>query len=408
MEVDLNVSDSNLTDEFNSTVDTNKTIEYCDENSIIDDNQTATQTSNIAYNSLTDKVEKIERVIKISQVNLTVLEETMPKILSTCEGIELNTTCLFEEGELFVPMDNRTRKEISSIIDENNITFPDINESGLSLGEVTYKKYNDDILYEYGLSHEMSAKESNCSKKEQYIFKWSDNNQDTLTQYSYEDNITLSNVSIHYLKGEEEKELMHVTFTNNNIILGKKEIMNLTLVKKGGDENGSYSITSNSIEEFKDGNETNTSRFSSNGDISEESTLLLFSGTISTENNSTDKETTTTLQDNRVRCNTENSDESDIELYELNVTEANLTNGEYLIFEPDTVIKELSSLEIYEQSIGSFTVDEDKIQGSIHGDAYDEVLNDLIIIRLKESQESTDIFEIINKEERPNLKIIKY
>ena len=403
---DLNntASDNNQTNESNSTTtESNNTAEYCDENRGVDDNK----TDNVAYDSLKDKVAKIERVVKISQVNLTVLEKTMPQILITCEGIDFNTTCLFEEGNLSVVMDNETRVQLSSTIDENNITFPDINESGVSLGEVIYRKYNDDTIYEYGLSHEMSAKETNNTKKELYTFKWSDNKKDTLTQYSYEDNITSSNVSIHYLTGEDDKELMHVTFINNSIILGKKETMNLTLVKKG-DENGSFSITSNSIEEFKDGNETNTSRFSSNGDISEDSSLLLFSGSVSSENNATEEERTTTLQDNRIRCNVKDEEDSNIELYELNITDGNLENGEYLLFPPDTIVKELTSLEIYEESIGSFTVDDNKTQGGIRGDSYEDILNELIIIKLLESQELINMFKIVDKEDRPDLKIIKY
>jgi hypothetical protein len=400
--------DTNQTEESNSTIsEDNSTVVYCDDNRTQESNETIKNQDNIAYNSLKDKVEKIERVIKISQVNLTVLEESMPQILSTCDGIDFNTSCLFEEATLSVAMDNETRVQISSIINEGNITFPDINESGVSLGEVIYKKYSDDTLYQYGLSHEMSSKENNSSKKELYTFKWSNNSEDTLTQYSYEDNATLSKVDIHYLTGEDKKELMHVTFINNDILLRKKEIMNLTLVKKG-DENGSYSITSNSIEEFKDGNETNTSRFSSNGDISEDSSLLLFSGSVSSENNTTEEETTTTLQDNRVRCNPENSEELNIELYELNVTGGSLENGEYLIFPPDTVVTELSALEIYEKSIGSFTVNGDEIQGGIHGDSYEDLLDKLIIIRLTESQELTDMFKIVDIEDRPDLKLIKY
>ena len=400
----VTISDTNQTEESNTTInENNQTVTYCDE-TVDEENQ----TNNIAYDNLTDKIEKIERVIKISQVNLTVLEKTMPKIMTTCSNIDFNITCPpFKEGELSVVMDNETRVQVSSIIDENNITFPDINESGVSLGEVIYKRYSDDTLYQFGLSHEMSAKETNSSKKELYLFKWSNSNEDTLTQYSYEDNITISRVSIHYLTGEDEKELMHVTFLENNTLLGKKEIMNLTLVKKG-DENGSFTITSNSIEEFRDGNETNTSRFSSNGDISKDSSLLLFSGSVSSENNITDEEMTKTIQDNRVRCNVPNDEESNIELYELNITDSSLENGEYLLFPPNTAVQELSSLEIYEDSIGSFTVDGDKIQGGIKGDSYEDILNSLIIIKLIDTQESTEMFNIVPNEQKPNLKIVKY
>ncbi|NEW61229.1 hypothetical protein GSY74_08030 [Sulfurovum sp. bin170] len=407
-------SENNQTVDSNTSAENNETVEYCDildSNETIENNQTSSEKENIAYDSLKDKIEKIERVIKISQVNLTVLEKAMPQILDNCGGIDFNTTCPFEENQLSVVMDNKTIVQISSIIEDNNITFPDINESGVSLGEVIYRKYSDDTLYQYGLEHNMSSKkledDTNSSKKEQYTFKWSDSSGDTLTQYSYEDNNTYSKVSIHYLLGEDDKELMHVTFEEDCTLLGKKETMNLTLVKRG-DENGSFSITSDSIEEFTDGNETNVSRFSSNGDISEDSSLLLFSGSVSSENNSTEVETTTVLEDNRVRCDAQNSEEPDIKLYELNITGANLENGEYLIFAPETVVEEMNSLEIYEQSIGSFRVDGDEIQGGLRGDSYENILDKLIIIRLIESQESTDMFKIVLNEDRPTLEIVKY
>ncbi|SFV57899.1 hypothetical protein MNB_SV-12-1141 [hydrothermal vent metagenome] len=411
---DSNTSvENNQTTDSNISVENNQTVEYCervDDNKTIENNQTNSEKENIAYNSLKDKIEKIERVIKISQVNLTVLEGAMPQILDNGENMDVNTTYLFEENQLTVVMDNRTRAELSSIIEDNNITFPDINDTGVSLGAVVYTKYSDDTLYQYGLDHNMSSKklenDTNSSKKEQYSFKWSDNSEDTLTQYSYEDNNTYSKVSIHYLLGEDKKELMHVAFEENSTLLGKKETMNLTLVKRG-DENGSFTITSDSIEEFKDGNDTNISRFSSNGDISDDSTLLLFAGSVSSENNSTEVETTTVREDNRVICNRNPNKEPDIKLYELNITGGNLEDGAYLIFPPETVVNELSSLEIYEQSIGSFRVDGDKAQGGLRGDSYEDILDKLIIIRLIESQESTDMFKIVVNEDKPTLEIVK-
>jgi len=411
-ESDNNSSEMNTSIvDSNSTLEDNETIQYCeasDNNETVESNQTEDNKNNIAYNDLIEKVGKIERVITISQLNLTVLEGAMVEILNSCSDIDFNTSCDFEEGSLLVIMDSSTISRLSLIVKDNNITFPDINDTTFYLGETSYIKYSEDSPYQYGLTHHMSSKKMetdiNNSKIEQYIFKWSENSSDTMTQYRYEDNETESKVSIHYLLGEDDKELMHVAFVKDSNLSGKKETINLTLVKKG-DENGSFSITSDSIEEFIDGNETNISKFSSNGDISDDSSLLLFSGQVSHEDNSTETQRTTVLDDNRVRCDTK---EPEITLYDLNITGGNLEDGEYLIFSQDTVLTELSSLEVYEHSIGSFTVNGDKIQGGLRGDSYEDILDSLIIIELLESQESTYMFRVIEEDKKPNLEIIKY
>jgi hypothetical protein len=409
----------------NITVENNQTIRYCEmieNNETQEGNQTVedNRTKNIAYEQLKDKVEKIEYIIKVAEVNLMVLERAMPEIFQHCDGMEFNTTCGFVENFFSVVMDNETIEQIAPVIAEHNLTFPEINGSRVQLGEVSYTHYDDNqSIYQYTLSHDMASTittiENNATKKEQYSFRWSDESEDVMTQYIYEDNETQSKVLIRYLLGEDGKELMNISCTEDNNLSGKKESMSLTLVKN--DENGSYSLVSNSIDELLLGDDINRSSFSSSAEISDESSLLLFSGTLSQESldsNETDKtiiKNSTVVQDNRIICGadrTEVSEEvSDIELYELNITGENLKDGAYLIFAPDTQLEEFDFLEIYELSIGSFTVYHDEIQGSLKEDTYKDMLDELIIVKITDSQESANMFEIVPLMEKPTLKIVK-
>jgi hypothetical protein len=411
--------------ENNQTVDAdeiNKTIEVVESNQTIENNITEHMENNIAYRILQDKVEKIERVINISRVNLVVLEEAMPEILDRCSNIDFNTTCFLGENDLEpIVMDNRTSSDLSLIINENNITFPDINNNTVSLGEVSYKKMDDNSSYQYTLSHNMSLKllEQNISspyyKRELYYLKWSDNNQDIVTQYIYEDNQTFSKVSIHYLSKEDEKEFMYVSFLKDSNISEEKESINLILTKDM-DENGSFTLVSNSIDESTEGNETNKSSFSSNVDISEESTLLQFSGTFlneqldSNESNETILKTSTVVEENGTISDLDENTTIDIEdistneLYELNITGGSIDDGQYLIFAPDNEIIQFTSLEIYELSIGSFTIYDDEIQGELHVSSYEDQLDELIIVKV---EESTGMFTIVKQTDRPILKIVE-
>jgi hypothetical protein len=400
-----------------------------EDNQTIENNQT-TSRERVGYEQLKKDIAEIEDVIKITKLNLVILEEVMPEVLDRCEGM---IACTFEDKALSFVMDNRTISKIEQIAD-NNRSFDELNGSKVFLGVIEFKKYDDSTKYSYGLTFHIDSEisfksndnllktvpffrlsdgevEDNKSIIEFQTLKWSEDNEDVITTYVYEDNQTSSNISIHYLTDSDGKRIMHIYDNHNSQTDGTKENMNLTLANKE-DNNSTFTLRTNSIEEFKDGNETNISSFSANAEISEDGALLLFSGKISDENSTAELGMTSEVAcENNESCDSNSSEpieEVDIELYELKITGGELENGSYLLLAPNTDIERLESIDIFDLSLGTFTIFEDKTQGELHDDSYENMLNKLIIVKIIESQESTDMFEIVSDDKKPNLKIVKY
>ncbi|MCH9739262.1 MAG: hypothetical protein K0U38_00255 [Epsilonproteobacteria bacterium] len=394
-------------------IDENSSLENSEttDNNQTDTNQSVTKTNDLGYEQLKEDISEVEDVVKIAQVNLVVLEKVMPEVLDRCEGM---LSCLFEEKALSIIMDNRTISSIATIVEDHNFTFMDVN-STISLGEVGFNKYDTNRSYQYELTLDMLAsgfKTKSDVLKEFQTFKWSDDSKDVVTSYIYEDNESTSSVSLHYLTNDDGKETMHVYDTEDNKTAGLKENTSLILSSEG-DENSSFNLTSNSILKHSIGDETNTSSFSSNVEISDDTSLLLFSGSISEE--SSDQEVASTSEiicDNNMSCDEKEDNLSvsieDIELYELSIVGGDLKEGDYILLAPNTNLEAVSLIDVFELSLGSFTVFEDKKQGALHSDAFLYMLNDLTIVYIDKALDTAELFEIVAKQDKPTLRIVKY
>jgi hypothetical protein len=229
-----------------------------------------------------------------------------------------------------------------------------------------------------------------------------------ITTYIYDNNITIVNVSIYYFINEFGKETMHIYNTNNKS--GHKENMNLTLANMKED-NETMLLQSNSIEQSFDGNETNISSFSSNGEVSDENGRLLFSSTLSndaSENNITN--VSEIVCENNNSCN-QNPEiiSSNIEFYELRITGGNLDDGSFVLLPPYTDINGLKLIDIFGLTLGTFTKSDGKYQGEIHNGSYNDMLNRLTIVKINKSVDfdSNNMFEVVNSEDRPNIEIVE-
>jgi len=234
-------------------------------------------------------------------------------------------------------------------------------------------------------------------------FKWSEDNKNVTTKYFYQDSNKTVDISIFYLVDEYGKETMHVV--NNNKDIKHQENMNLTL-SEDEDDNSTILLQSNSIEQFNDGNDTNISSFSANGEITDNSSTLLFAGT-SSNNNSTSEiscDTNSSSCDENISVDINNH----LELHELNITSGNLTDGSYILLPPYINIKDLKLIDIFKLTLGTFTVFEEKAQGEIHNNSYNDMINQLTIVKMNESQNSINMFEIISQEDKPTIKIVNY
>ena len=367
----------------------------------------------LGYLQLKKSIEKIDGVIDLVQVNLNILDKVMPEVQQRCEGM---IACVFQKDTLSFVMDNETMAAINTVIVDKNRTLYECNESTIALGEVGFYTYDLNESYQYMitldiLNSKLYHQDKNVIKEFQTI-KWSEDNQDVLTLYDYEDNETNSSIVLHYLIDDSNKETMHVYNQDDSQKVGYQETTSLVL-SKTEDENSSegntstYSLTSNSI--LKE--EENTSRFSANIEINSEESHLLFSGSVSDENSSTEVAVSSELScDNNQSCDENSSDElrnTEVELYELRIVGGNLEDGDYVLLAPDTDIESLSLRYIFENSLGNFTVSEGERQGALHSDGFLYLLNSLIIVHINPSQESTNMFEIVSLEDKPTLRIVK-
>ncbi len=422
----LKPNDTNGSSEDNQTIDSNISIEN---NQTTEDNQTE-KINDIGYEQLKKSISQIEDIVKIAQINLVLLEKVMPQVLDRCQGM---LSCTFEPQALSIILDNRTIAKIDEIIDDNNVTLDEYNNSRVSLGELVFTKKYVDEGNDYELKLDMASndtilrsfyKESNesdnnittvknrndinSSIEEFQTFKWNDYNKNVTTRYFYRDINRTIDVSIYYLTDENGKETMHVY--NRLAEEGHKENISLTLTDKEED-NSTIQIQTNSIEEISEGNDTNISSFSSTGEITEDSSLILFSGSTTNPNLEDNITSNRELICNNSDCNESNSSQIDnnIQFYQLKITDINLTDGSYVLLPPYINIEEFSLIDIFKVTIGTFTIFEGKAQGEIHNSNYNDVLDELTIVKIKEPDEvnsSKDLFEIVPEEKRPTIEIL--
>jgi len=404
-------TDTNITEDINSTED-NST----------DNNQSTPIINNIGYSQLKKNISQIKDIVTIAQVNLVLLKKVMPQVLDKCEGM---MSCVFEPKYLSIALDNETISEIDDITKDSNFTIKvdDNVTNRLLLGKISFTKYYDyNRTYDYELTLDMASdninivyekldnnlsdsnitdeNETDINITEYQNFKWSKDNANVITKYFYQDSNKTVDISIFYLVDENNKETMHVV--NNNKDIKHQENMNLTL-SEDEDDNNTVLLQSNSIEQFNDGNDTNISSFSANGEISDNSSTLLFAG--SSSNSSSTSEISC---DNNSSCDENSSIDinSHIELHELNITDGNLTDGSYILLPPYINIKDLELIDIFKLTLGTFTVFHEKAQGEIHNNSYNDMIDQLTIVKMNESQNSINMFEVVPKEDRPIIKIV--
>jgi len=416
--------DNNQTTDTNSTIETNNGDNNSTENNSTDNNQSTSVVNNIGYNQLKKNISQIQDIVTIAQVNLVLLEKVMPQVLDKCEGM---ISCVFEPKFLSIVLDNETISQIDDITKDTNfsIKIDDNITNKLLLGEISFAKYNDDNRsYNYELTLDMASdnidfiynkpdgnttennttdiNKTDTNITEYQNFKWSDDNKNVTTKYFYQDSNKTVDISIFYLVDENNKKTMHVV--NNNENSKHKENMNLTLADDE-DDNSTVLLQSNSIEQFNDGNDTNISSFSTNAEISDNKSILLFAG--SSSNSSTTSEVNC---DNNSSCDENSSRDisNHLELHELNISGGNLTDGSYILLPPYIDIKSLKLIDIFRLTLGTFTVFGDKAQGEIHNNSYNDMINQLTIVKMNESQNSTNMFEIVSKDDKPTIKIANY
>jgi len=408
-------------------------------------NSTSSQTdindsnsSSIGYGKLKKYIIQIDDIIKVAQINLVFIKKVMPEVLDRCSGM---SSCEFEAGALSIVLDKETIEEIDKIVDDKNFTAIDENlNKRVYLGELGFKREyiqnrggyryelkldlssNDKILDEFYKDGNISIELSEYRVEEYQIFKWFDYIKDVATIYLYQDSNETIDVRIYYSVDESGKESMHVL--NSSKIVNIKNNMNLTLSDKD-DNNKTLRLTANSIEEkILDENKSIINSFSSNGEISDESSLILFSGNIEDKNGTNIKQEqilsevicnrneciennlTKELEDNlTVSDTTIEYLRKNLKFYQLKISDTNLSDGSFLILPPSTNIEDLSLIEVFKLAIGTFTILDGKAQGEIHSSEYNDVLDKLTIVRIEDNPDGGEpLFSIV--EERPKIEII--
>ncbi len=395
--------------------DTNSTKE---ENGTLEENSSSVEENDLGYLQLKKSISKIDAMIDLAQINLLVLDQVMPEVQERCEGM---ISCLFKKKSLSVVLDNETISSINMMISESNRSIEDDNMSEVSFGELGLYHYDENESYQYMLTLNVldsSLYQRDPSiKKEFQTIKWSENNKDVLTIYDYEDNESNNSITLYYLTDEEGKETMHVYSKDDSQKIGYQENTSLVLSKiedgNGSESNSSYSLTSNSILKHSLGEDNNVSSFSSNIEIVDDSSLLLFSGSTTDEDSGDEVVVSSEFScDNNESCDQNSSEDNEelydnINLFELRIVGGNLKDGDYLLLAPDTNIESLNMITIFEESLGRFTVFGGEKQGALHRDGFLYMLNSLMIVYMNPSQESTTMFEIVDVRDKPTLRIVK-
>jgi len=418
-------------------------------------------TTSIGYQELKNYISQIEDIVKIAQINLILLKKAMPQVLQKCNGM---SSCTFEPNYISIVLDNETISEIDKIVDDKN--FTQINEyqgRKVNLGELNFQKtyLENRDGYKYELKLDLTSKdkfleeiykdknrtkkvvEESRSAQEYQIFKWFDYTQDVTTIYFYKDSNKSVDVRIYYSVDEDGKESMHIL--NSTQAEDIKNNMNLTLSEKD-DDNSTIQLTANSIkEQVVEDNKTVVNSFSSNGEISDDSSLILFSGTVADENetqqspilsevicNSSEcieNNLTKSLEDNSsdenltdITTSTQEEEDSNftdinesveelrenLKFYQIRIYDTNLSDGSYIILPPYTDIENLSVADIFKLTIGTFTILDGKAQGEIHSSEYNDMLDELTIVKVEEDLDDDDgddlSFKVI--EDVPKIEII--
>jgi len=380
---------------------------------------TTTQVS-VGYQQLQRSISKIDSILEKVKINRIILDQVMPEIQQRCEGM---IVCLFQPELFSVVMDNQTRMSIEAI-GERNQTLVDTNRSEILLGEVGFYRYDEEESYHYGVRLDVLGSHiyppNKQVKREVQTIKWQEENHDVLTIYDYEDNESNRSVTLHYLVDELGNETMYLYDRDDRQQIGYQENTSLILSKSDANSSesneSSYSLTSNSILKQAIGDEVNTSSFSSNVEIDANSTQLLFAGSIMDEASGEAVEVDTALScDSNESCTESNltaeildpSEEMNIDLFELRIVGGNLADGTYLLLAPDVAVESLTLRNIFEQSLGSFTVFDGEKQGALHSDAFLYLLNSLTIVRINTDEASESLFEVVSLTDKPTLRVVK-
>jgi len=393
---------------------------------------TISSTSNSSDNKLEEKKEinlnqlqkdiyRVEDVVQISEFNIILLEQVMPEILKSCDGIE---SCIFEDGELSFLLDKKIISEIDKALDKKERDF--LNKEGtlVSLGQIEFSKYENQ-KYEYELKFNMLnssfIKEDSSIKKQIQILKWSNTTDKVTITYLYNNDINTINTTIRYFINKEGEELMYISDKNDTNV----SIENRTIVVKNSDNNSTYSLTSNTTIQQLSENETNTSHFSTNIEVDDSSSHLL----LLDKNTTLDLNHIPNINDNlnvvvvptkpivvtgpghdtdtnRIPSTVSEVDNSST-LFVFEVDGDGLASGDYILLKPDTDTTTLNLEEILNASIGSFSVTEGKPQGALYSNEFLDILSELIIVKIIDSQESTEVSEFIVIENKPKLNIVK-
>ncbi|RUM73771.1 MAG: hypothetical protein DSZ11_05135 [Sulfurovum sp.] len=365
---------------------------------------------------------KVEDVIEIAELNLILLKQVMPEILEHCEGIE---RCVFEDRELSFQLDEKIIGSIDKVLGTKNRNFLDKNGTLISLGAVEFSKHENQ-KYEYELEFNMlnsSFVEQNSSIQEQkQLFKWSNSSSYVVSTYLYSGGVDTTSSTLRYFMNSEGKELMYISDKSDSDV----SIESTTLVLKKTDDNLSYALTSNTTIQQLSFNETNTSHFSTNMEMNANSTQIL----LLDKNSSVERSMVTerddpldmelvatkpilvtgpgvdvyTLPSNSIFIG---ELKEKLTLFVFEVDAEGLASGDYLLLNPDINIEELTLEELVDASIGSFSVMEGKPQGALYNDEFLDRLSELTIVKIIDSQESTEGFEFLVIENKPKLNIVK-
>jgi hypothetical protein len=196
-------------------------------------------------------------------------------------------------------------------------------------------------------------------------------------------------------------------------------IENTTLVVKNDENNSSYSLTSNTTIQQLSANETNSSHFSTNIEMDDRGTqlLLLDKNTTLSTLDSVDRDENleivptkpivVTVPSSNLETGSSFSEENKLTLFVFEVDGDGLASGDYILLKPDTDTLELDLEALLEMAIGSFSVIEGTPQGSLYSNEFLDILDELVMVKIIDSQESTELSEFIVIENKPKLNIVK-
>ncbi len=360
---------------------------------------------------------KAEDMVQIAKFNIILLEQVMPEILQRCEGVE---HCIFEDRELSFLLDEKLILDIDSVLNEKKRNFLDINDTMVYLGEIEFFKYENQ-KYEYELNFNILnssfLKQDSSIEEQRQIFKWSSNSPNVLITYLYSKRVDRLVTTVRYFVNSEGNEFMYLSDKNDT----DTSIENTTLVVKNNEDNSSYSLMSNTIIQQLSANETNSSHFSTNIEMDNKGTQFLLldkNTTLSTldDTNPNDnlnleviptKPIVVTVPSSSLETDSTFREDNKLTLFVFEVEGNGLASGDYILLKPNTDTSELKLEALLEMAIGSFSVTEGTPQGSLYSNEFVDVLDKLIIVKIINSQESTELSEFIVIENKPKLNIVK-